>query len=73
MTRREFILLVGGASASVYSVRCSAQSHPSRVYRLGYLAPGRIPYVLEAFQDGLRMLGYVEGENLEIEYRFLTN
>jgi ABC-type uncharacterized transport system substrate-binding protein len=71
MRRREFIALVTGAAASVYSARCSAQAQPSTVYRLGYLAPGRIPYVLEAFQDGLRQLGYVEGQNLKIEYRFL--
>ena len=71
MRRRAFIALLAGATASVYTAPCSAQSQPSRVYRLGYLAPGRIPYVLEAFQDGLRKLGYVEGQNLKIEYRFL--
>ena len=71
MRRRAFIALLGGAAASVHSARCSAQSQPSRVYRLGYLAPGRIPYVLEAFQDGLRELDNVEGKNLKIEYRFL--
>jgi putative ABC transport system substrate-binding protein len=71
MRRRTFIAGLGGAAASVYSARCNAQAQPSRVYRLGYLAPGRIPYVLEAFQDGLRKLGYVEGQNLKIEYRFL--
>jgi putative ABC transport system substrate-binding protein len=35
------------------------------------LAPAEIPYVIKALKDGLRKLGYIEGHNLKVEYRFL--
>lgn len=38
----------------------------SKVYRIGYLAPGPVD---ESFRQGLRELGYTEGKNLAIEYR----
>jgi putative ABC transport system substrate-binding protein len=40
---------------------------PGKVYRIGYLAPGSID---ESFRQRLRELGYIEGKNLLIEYRF---
>jgi putative tryptophan/tyrosine transport system substrate-binding protein len=48
-----------------------AQSQSSKTYRIGYLALAKIPHLIEALQDGLRKFGYVEGENLKTEYRFL--
>ena len=45
---------------------------PTHVHRIGVLSsgttPGRDPYV-EAFLEGMRALGYVEGQNLVLEYR----
>src|SRR6266849_4482283 len=43
----------------------------AKVPRIGYLAPNlaTIPHLLEAFRQGLRDLGYVEGRNVVIEYR----
>jgi putative tryptophan/tyrosine transport system substrate-binding protein len=46
---------------------------PTHVHRIGALSgldttPGRDPYV-EAFLEGMRTLGYVEGQNLVLEYR----
>src|SRR5215472_14997686 len=42
----------------------------SKLYRLGYLAEARFPHLIEALQAALRELGYVEGKNLKVEYRF---
>jgi putative tryptophan/tyrosine transport system substrate-binding protein len=67
MNRRDFITLLGGAVA--WPIAARAQQ-TARVVRLGYLAPARLPNLIEALLAGLRDLGYVEGQNLAIEYRF---
>src|SRR2546429_10028410 len=67
MKRREFILLVGGAATWPIAVR----SQTTRVYRIGYLGTGASnPRTLQFFRDGLRELGWVEGQNIIIEYRY---
>jgi putative ABC transport system substrate-binding protein len=46
---------------------------PPKVPRIGFLSVLSLtdnPYELEAFRQGLRELGYVEGQNIAIEYRF---
>jgi putative tryptophan/tyrosine transport system substrate-binding protein len=68
MRRREFFTLLG-VGAVAWPLAGGAQQ-PSKLYRLGYLAPARIPTLIEALQTGLHELGYVEGSNLKIEYRF---
>jgi ABC-type uncharacterized transport system substrate-binding protein len=40
------------------------------VYRIGFLSSSSRPLVVEAFRHGLRDLGWVEGQNVVIEYRF---
>src|SRR6266478_4250091 len=67
LKRRELIAVVGGAVA--WPIAARAQQ-PAKVARLGYLAPARLPNLIEALQAGLRDFGYVEGRNLAIEYRF---
>src|SRR5215831_7679368 len=67
MRRRAFITLLGSAAAWPLAARAQ---QPAKVVRLGYLAPARLPNLIEALQAGLRDLGYVEGQNLAIEYRF---
>ena len=45
---------------------------PTKVPRIGYLgfsSPSTIPTRIEAFRQGLRELGYVEGKNIFIEWR----
>src|SRR5262249_27519782 len=68
MRRREFLGLLGGAAAT-WPLAAHAQQ-PAKVARLGYLAPARLPNLIDALLAGLRDLGYVEGQNLTIEYRF---
>src|SRR5215831_15444186 len=43
-----------------------------KVYRIGWLAPASLPTSLDAFRDGLRVFGYVEGNNLVIEQRYAS-
>ena len=68
MKRREFIALVGGAAVA-WPVGAGAQQ-PARVYRIGYLGAGSRPPVVVEFVDELRSLGYVEGQNVSIEFQF---
>ena len=55
------------------SLAADAQS-PGKVYRIGYLslgsASGTYTRPLDAFRQGLHELGWVEGRNVHIEYRF---
>jgi len=53
-------------------VAFGAEAQPAgKVHRIGYLSPGSGPGALtEVFRQGLRDLGYVEGQNLVIEYRW---
>jgi putative tryptophan/tyrosine transport system substrate-binding protein len=68
--RRDFIALVGGASVWPLAVR--AQQWSGRIYRIGFLwdSPSVWPHALEGFRRGLRDLGWVEGQNVAIEYRW---
>jgi len=69
MRRRAFIAGIGTTLAWPLSVR--AQQPAGRVYRVGYLAiASRAISLHEAFEEGLRKLGYRVGENVVIEYRF---
>ncbi len=71
MKRREFITLLGGAAMSWPLAGRAQQAR--RVYRVGYLtvaSRGQQLHLIEAFEEGLRSLGYRVGENVVIEYRF---
>src|SRR5262245_61866134 len=70
MRRRDFITVLGGAAAR-WPLAAHAQQPAGRVYRVGYLSiASRERLLHEAFEDGLRRLGYRVGENVTIEYRF---
>ncbi len=70
-SRRDFIMAIGsGSLAAALGSRASAQARVARIGYLASLAPTATPDLLHAFRDGLRERGYVEGENLKIEYRW---
>ena len=72
MNRRRDVLAVLGACAAMLPLRTVAQG---KVWRVGFLSFRSHPISLDsdvfgAFRLGMRELGYIEGKNLVIEWRF---
>jgi putative ABC transport system substrate-binding protein len=73
MQRRKFITLLGGAAAAwPLTVRAQDSAKPRRI---GFLAGGSRPALIEGtvydgFRQGMRQLGYTEGKDFIIEWRF---
>src|SRR6516165_9972344 len=65
MRRREFITLLGGAAAA-WPLDAYAQQHTSRMPRIGVIDPAA---QWGGFRQGLRDLGYIEGQTVAFEYR----
>jgi putative ABC transport system substrate-binding protein len=70
MNRRNMLALLGTAAA--WPVAARAQAVPVIGY-LGIASPEAFAGRLRAFRQGLREMGYVEGRNLAIEYRWAEN
>ena len=70
MKRREFIAALGGAAAWPVAARAQQPSMPL----IGYLSvrtPEDLVEVLAEFRRGLAETGFIEGQNLTIEYRWI--
>ncbi len=70
MTSRRAFLAASAAAASPF---VAAAQPPTKTWRIGYLgpvSPSAGARLLESFRQGLRELGYAEGQNISIDYRW---
>ncbi len=73
MKRREFITLLGGAASSCTWPLAAFAQAPARRPRITFLGgsqPRPTAKVADAFVEGMRALGYTEGRDFEMEYRW---
>ena len=69
MRRRELMLLLGGMMTAARALRAQQKTMPV----IGFLSsssPGPTAPYMAAFRQGLSETGYVEGQNVAIEYRW---
>jgi putative ABC transport system substrate-binding protein len=70
LSRRSFVAGVS-AGAVLLPLAPGAQQAAGRIWRIGFLgsSPSVVGSLIQAFEQGLRDLGYVKGSNIAIEYR----
>src|SRR5260370_32260187 len=71
MERRRFIEVIAGGLLAAPLAAEAQEQKAGKVYRIGFLRAGQPPKPwVEAFQQGLRERGYVDGQNVVVEFRF---
>jgi putative tryptophan/tyrosine transport system substrate-binding protein len=76
MKRREFMSLLGGAAATPILAPFAARAQRGAMPAIGLLmggSPGPDAFRITAFMRGLNSGGYVEGQNVAVEYRWAEN
>jgi putative ABC transport system substrate-binding protein len=70
MRRRQFITLLGGAAVLWPTAVQAQQPMMPRVGFMNILSPDVAPHFVPAFRQGLKEQGFVEGQNLAVEYQW---
>ncbi len=68
--RRSAVVFALLVLALLVPSRAADAQQPTKISRIGYISPGVPRAYTEGFRQGLRDLGYVEGRNIIVEWRF---
>ena len=67
------VALVALAALGLVVTGCGSSAEPAKIPQIGFLSVSATPSFIEALQEGLRVLGYVEGETVRIDWRVTSN